>query len=72
FICKLRKKLAGVMDGDDYIRTVWGLGYAFCGPALSRRQLPRRQMRAGTSSMLDGPASSAPDRKLSGYGLSTQ
>jgi len=27
FICKLRKKLATVCDGEQYIQTVWGSGY---------------------------------------------
>ena len=27
FICKLRKKLACVCDGEQYIQTVWGSGY---------------------------------------------
>lgn len=27
FICKLRKKLASVSDGKNYIETVWGRGY---------------------------------------------
>jgi two-component system, cell cycle response regulator CtrA len=27
FICKLRRKLAGALDGKDYIETVWGRGY---------------------------------------------
>ncbi|WP_395618743.1 response regulator transcription factor CtrA [Sphingorhabdus sp.] len=28
FICKLRKKLALACDGENYIETVWGRGYA--------------------------------------------
>jgi two-component system, cell cycle response regulator CtrA len=32
FICKLRKKLAGASDGNDYIETVWGRGYALREP----------------------------------------
>jgi two-component system, cell cycle response regulator CtrA len=35
FVCKLRKKLAAAMDGDDYIRTVWARGYMFCGPSMA-------------------------------------
>jgi two-component system cell cycle response regulator CtrA len=27
FICKLRKKLASVCEGEQYIQTVWGAGY---------------------------------------------
>jgi DNA-binding response OmpR family regulator len=28
FICKLRKKLVGAGDGDGFIDTIWGRGYA--------------------------------------------
>ena len=33
FICKLRKKLAEVTAGDNYIETVWGRGYVLRDPA---------------------------------------
>ncbi len=33
FICKLRKKLADVMDGEHCIETVWGRGYVLRDPA---------------------------------------
>ena len=32
FICKLRKKLQEVTDGEDYIETVWGRGYMLKDP----------------------------------------
>jgi len=32
FICKLRKKLSMATDGDNYIETVWGRGYALRDP----------------------------------------
>ncbi|WP_372838218.1 response regulator transcription factor CtrA [Phaeovulum sp.] len=32
FICKLRKKLAEVTEGDNYIETVWGRGYVLRDP----------------------------------------
>ena len=32
FICKLRKKLANVSDGANYIETVWGRGYVLRDP----------------------------------------
>ena len=32
FVCKLRKKLAAALNGDNYIRTVWGHGYELCEP----------------------------------------
>jgi two-component system cell cycle response regulator CtrA len=33
FICKLRKKLANVSFGKNYIETVWGRGYVLQQPA---------------------------------------
>jgi two-component system cell cycle response regulator CtrA len=33
FICKLRKKLAGVSNGKDYIETIWGRGYVLREPS---------------------------------------
>jgi two-component system cell cycle response regulator CtrA len=33
FICKLRKKLAVASNGEQYIETVWGQGYALCDRA---------------------------------------
>jgi len=32
FICKLRKKLSEVTDGENYIETVWGRGYVLRDP----------------------------------------
>lgn len=32
FICKLRKKLSEVTEGDNYIETVWGRGYVLRDP----------------------------------------
>jgi len=32
FICKIRKKLAKVSHGKDYIETVWGRGYVLRAP----------------------------------------
>lgn len=32
FICKLRKKLSDVLDGENYIETVWGRGYVLRDP----------------------------------------
>lgn len=34
FICKLRKKLSEVLNGDSYIETVWGRGYVLRDPAV--------------------------------------
>ncbi len=33
FICKLRKKLANVSGGKNYIETVWGRGYVLREPS---------------------------------------
>jgi two-component system cell cycle response regulator CtrA len=35
FICKLRKKLADALDGENYIETVWGRGYVLREPEAS-------------------------------------
>jgi len=32
FICKLRKKLSNATEGENYIETVWGRGYALRDP----------------------------------------
>ncbi len=32
FVCKLRKKLTGACEGDNYIETVWGRGYVLRDP----------------------------------------
>jgi two-component system cell cycle response regulator CtrA len=36
FMCKLRKKLAAVSGGADYIETVWGRGYMLREPQCFR------------------------------------
>ncbi len=38
FICKLRKKIANLTDGDNYIETVWGRGYVLRDPEEERRK----------------------------------
>ncbi len=35
FICRLRKKLADLSDGDNYIETIWGRGYMLRDPATA-------------------------------------
>src|SRR4051812_8479348 len=42
FICKLRKKLAEVSGGKDYIETVWGRGYALRSPEDVRPAIESR------------------------------
>jgi two-component system, cell cycle response regulator CtrA len=37
FLCKLRKKLAAVSPGLNYIETIWGRGYVLNDPAKQRR-----------------------------------
>jgi two-component system cell cycle response regulator CtrA len=32
FVCKLRKKIADMTNGDNYIETVWGRGYVLRNP----------------------------------------
>ncbi len=39
FICKLRKKLSNATDGDNYIETVWGRGYALRDPEETRQAI---------------------------------
>lgn len=38
FICKLRRKLAEALDGEDCIETVWGRGYVLRDPSADKRQ----------------------------------
>ena len=40
FICKLRKKLANASNGNNYIETVWGLGYVLRDPVELEEQIP--------------------------------
>ena len=43
FVCKLRKKLAAVMDGESHIETVWGRGYVLRDPvAIADQRVPLR------------------------------
>lgn len=39
FICKLRKKLSAATQGDNYIETVWGRGYALRDPEDVEEQI---------------------------------
>ncbi len=39
FICKLRKKLSLATDGENYIETVWGRGYALRDPDENEQSL---------------------------------
>ena len=40
FICKLRRKLAEALNGEDYIETVWGRGYVLRDPAANLDEGP--------------------------------
>ncbi len=42
FVCKLRKKLAQALDGDNYIETVWGRGYVLRDPPEKTSEGPSR------------------------------
>ncbi|MFN7709892.1 MAG: response regulator transcription factor CtrA [Holosporales bacterium] len=45
FVCKLRKKLAAYLDGENYIETVWGRGYVLREPTAendSYADMPER------------------------------
>jgi two-component system cell cycle response regulator CtrA len=37
FICKLRKKISKVANGDNFIETVWGRGYVLRDPADAKQ-----------------------------------
>lgn len=40
FICKLRKKIAKINDGESHIETVWGRGYVLRDPNAESEQPP--------------------------------
>ncbi len=40
FICKLRKKIADMTNGDNYIETVWGRGYVLRDPQGENKTPP--------------------------------
>jgi two-component system, cell cycle response regulator CtrA len=53
FLCKLRKKIAAVSPGQNYIETIWGRGYVLQDPARQRRMSiaePADSARAGLRS----------------------
>lgn len=61
FICKLRRKLAEALDGEDCIETVWGRGYVL-RDALN----DKRQSKAVTSSEISSTKTeSSKESKLS-------
>ncbi|MGQ0526429.1 MAG: response regulator transcription factor CtrA [Alphaproteobacteria bacterium] len=39
FICKLRKKIADMTAGDNYIETVWGRGYVLRDPDADKKKV---------------------------------
>jgi two-component system cell cycle response regulator CtrA len=41
FMCKLRKKLAAVSGGAEFIETVWARGYMLREPAGIESRMPR-------------------------------
>ena len=58
FICKLRRKLAEALSGEDYIETVWGRGYVL--RELSQEEKAATEHASIASSM----AKKVPDREL--------
>ena len=38
FVCKLRKKIAKVLNQDNYIKTVWGRGYVLEDPKIEEKR----------------------------------
>jgi two-component system cell cycle response regulator CtrA len=46
FICRLRKKIADITGGDNFIQTVWGRGYILEDPA-EKTDLKKEVMKAG-------------------------
>ena len=39
FVCKLRKKIAKVLNQDNYIKTVWGRGYVLEDPTAEEKRV---------------------------------
>lgn len=49
FVCKLRKKLADALDGENYIETVWGRGYVLREPSNEdSSDFSMKELRTGT------------------------
>lgn len=46
FICKLRKKLETVTDGENYIETVWGRGYVLRDPTKDKQEANKQPVSA--------------------------
>jgi two-component system cell cycle response regulator CtrA len=46
FICKLRKKLVQATNGENYIETIWGRGYALRDPEGATGSPPLSEARA--------------------------
>ena len=46
FVCKLRKKLSAVLDGESHIETVWGRGYVLRDPVREAQNPERMALRA--------------------------
>ena len=42
FVCKLRKKLSGATQGENYIETVWGRGYVLRDPPSDEANADQR------------------------------
>ena len=60
FICKLRKKLADLSKGENYIDTVWGRGYVLRDPDFGASSPPDLPESASLDSAPDRPDPALP------------
>jgi two-component system cell cycle response regulator CtrA len=59
FICKLRRKLAEALNGEDYIETVWGRGYVLRDLVSEDKPIKEHPVVTGTIAAKEQPAKSA-------------
>ena len=48
-VCKLRKKLTAVSEGEIYIHTVWGRGYVLRDPEKSGTEFDNSKQEVAAS-----------------------
>ena len=65
FICKLRKKLAAVSSGGNYIETVWGRGYVLRSPADEELKIDEHLATANVANDFLGKIADLHDRLTS-------
>ena len=51
FVCKLRKKLSGATQGENYIETVWGRGYVLRDPPSDETNKDQRSEHAAPATV---------------------